>query len=250
MTKISAVIITFNEEENIERCLSSLQGIVDEIVVMDSFSTDATEKICNQLHAKFYQQPWKGYGPQKNDAIQKTSHDFILSIDADEELSKELQTSILKLKETEMKGVYEMRRLSMFCGRLIKYGSWNPEKKIRIFRKDEATWNNREVHEGLEISPDIQKSLLKGPLLHYTSNSIQHRVETINKYSSLGAHVYLKAGKKSNLLKIVAKPWLNFLTGFFVKRGFMDGSYGLILAVLLAYETFLKYAKLYELQKK
>jgi glycosyltransferase involved in cell wall biosynthesis len=249
MTKLSAVIITANEAKNMHRCLQSLLGVVDEIVVMDSFSTDATKEICAQYPVLFFQQEWKGYGPQKNDAHAKTSHDYILSIDADEELSEELRNSILKQKEIGLDGVYELKRLSSFCGRFIRYGAWNPELKIRIFNKMEVSWNNREVHETLEIPAPTKITRLAGPLIHYTSNTIEERVATGNKYSTLGAKVYWESGKKSSLLKIILKPWAHFLNGFFIRRGFMDGYHGFILALLLAYEVFLKYAKLYELQK-
>lgn len=136
MTKLSAVIITANEAKNMHRCLRSLVGVVDEIVVMDSFSTDATREICSQYPVLFFQQEWKGYGQQKNDAHAKTSHDYILSIDADEELSEELRLSVLKQKEIGLDGVYEIKRLSSFCGHFIRYGAWNPELKIRIFNKN------------------------------------------------------------------------------------------------------------------
>ncbi len=246
---ISAVIITFNEEKNIERCISSLKHVVDEIVVMDSFSTDSTEAICQRLGVQFYQQTFKGYGQQKNDAHAKASYDYILSVDADEVLDEELQKSIVNLKQGEMNGVYEIKRWSLFCNRLIQHGSWTPEYKIRLFNKNDAHWNLREVHEELEITQGTAKHRINGKLLHYTSDTIHHRIETINKYSTLGAKVYFENGKRSNMLKMLVKPCFSFYSGFIFKGGFMDGYDGLLLATLHSYEVFLKYSKLYQLQR-
>lgn len=250
MTKLSAIIITLNEERNMHKCLTSLVGVADEIVVMDSFSSDATEEICKLYNVQFFQQEWKGYGQQKNDAASKVSHDFILSIDADEVLSEDLRASILKEKEVGLKDVYQMRRLSSFCGKVIKFGAWNPELKIRIFNKKEVSWNTQAVHESLQISEKAKITRLNGPLIHETSKSIEERVKTGNHYSTLGSEVYFSQGKRSSVFKMLLKPWASFMHGYFIKGGFRDGYKGFILAILLAFEVFLKYSKLFHLQRE
>lgn len=250
MEKISAVIITFNEEKKIATCLASLQGVVDEIVVMDNFSTDNTPSICKQFGVNFYQQNWAGYGQQKNDAIAKSKYNYILSIDADEYLSPTLQQSIIQLKKHALQGHFTVNRLNIFYGYALKYGLSQPDKIVRLFNKQTTTWSLKEVHETLEYSDKEGKQFIAGDLMHLSKDSMHDYITTLNKYTTLGAIEYQKKGKKSSLFKILFSPAFTFIKGYFFRAGFLDGMPGLIMAFTLSFDTFMKYAKLYFLQQK
>jgi len=250
MTKISATIITFNEEKKILACLSSLQGVVDEIVVLDSYSTDNTAAICRQFGVKFFQQEFTGYGSQKNDAAQKATHDWILNIDADEVLSPELQKSIPAAKSGSLASLYSFNRRNIFFGCTPRYGLTNPDRILRLYNRRELKWHARQVHETLEVPKGLKPVHLAGDLIHYSKDSLEQYLSAMNKYSSLGAQQYAAAGKKSNWLKVMFSPAFTFFKGYVVKLGFLDGLPGFILAFTHSIETFLKYSKLYFLQKK
>ncbi|MCW3093300.1 MAG: glycosyltransferase family 2 protein [Ferruginibacter sp.] len=249
MQKISAVIITFNEEKKIATCLASLQGVVDEVVVMDSFSTDKTPGICKQYGAKLYQQNWKGYGSQKNDAAERASHDYILSLDADESLSPALQRSILQAKKAVLSGVYQMNRLNNFYGSDLHHGNSYPDATVRLYNRRETRWSLRSVHETLEISEAITIHKLKGDLLHKSKDTLEEHTAGISKYSTMGAKEYFEAGKKGAGFKVVVSPLFTFIKGYIFKLGFLDGFAGFMMAKMNSHEVFLKYSKLLLLQK-
>ena len=183
--KISATIITFNEEKNIKRCLESLEGVVKEIVVIDSFSTDKTIEICKQYTTKIYQNSFEGYGSQKNFATNKTENDWILSIDADEVLSEELKNSISMLKQNAITNPYTFSRITNFCGKWIKYGGWYPDTQLRLWNKNHGLWNDSKVHERIELNKHTTIGKLKGDLLHYSYYTFEEYLHRINKYSDL-----------------------------------------------------------------
>lgn len=249
MQKISAVIITLNEEKKIATCLASLQGIVDEIVVMDAFSTDKTIEMCREHGATIFQQPWKGYGPQKNDAAAKASHDYILSIDADESLSPALRTSILEAKNAGLSGVYQVNRLNNFYGYDLHHGNAYPDRMKRLYNRREVQWSSRPVHETLDIPAGMRIRQLKGDLLHKSKDTLEDHINWINKYSTMSAKVYLEQGKRGAGFKLVVSPLFTFLKGYIIKLGFLDGYAGFMMAKINAHEAFLKYSKLLLLQK-
>jgi len=250
MLKISAVIITFNEERNIERCILSLQSIVDEIIVVDSFSTDATKKICEANNVRFYSLQWEGFGRQKNAGISKAFNDVILSIDADEALSETLQASILQIKQNFTEDVAcEMNRLTNYCGQWIKHCGWYPDRKLRIWNRKYGLWDDADVHEKIDFKTPVQKIFLKGDLLHYSYYTFNEHFERIAKYSNLSAEKAFKSGKHSNVLKIIFSPVLRFVRNYFFKLGILDGFYGYTISRIEAYGVFLKYLTLYKLNK-
>lgn len=249
MQNISAVIITFNEEKKIAACLASLQGVADEIVVMDSFSTDKTPDICKQYGVKLYQQSWRGYGFQKNDAAEKANNDYILSLDADESLSPDLQRSIIDAKKAGLSGVYQMNRLNNFYGYDLHYGNAYPDTMKRLYNRREVKWSLRPVHEVLDIGQNILIHKLKGNLLHRSKDTLQDHVAGIDKYSTIGAKVYFESGKRSAGFKLVISPLFTFLKGYVFRLGFLDGYAGFMMAKMNAHEVFLKYSKLLLLQK-
>jgi len=250
MQSISAVIITFNEEKRIGSCLASLQGVADEIIVMDSFSTDQTETICRQYGVKFLRQSWQGYGYQKNTAAEQATNDYILSLDADECLSGILKQSILEEKKSGLSGVYMFSRLNNFYGKDLHHGNSYPDYARRLYNRARVKWSERPVHETLEIPAGTAIKKLKGDLLHKTKESIEEHVSFINKYSTLSARAYLENGEKASFFKLLANPVFSFLRGYLFRLGFLDGYAGLLFAVISSHEVFLKYSKLMLLQKE
>jgi glycosyltransferase involved in cell wall biosynthesis len=244
MSPITAVIITHNEARNIQRCLASLKTVADEIIVIDSFSTDDTVAICRQEGAIVKQQAWLGFGPQKNVGIKQASHEYILSLDADEALDEELMASILAAKNQGLQGMYEFTRLNFYYGKFLYHGFEYPDYKIRLFPKGKVRWNDELVHETLQLSPDVTQKRLKGHLLHYTYFTIQEHVAKANKYTDLGAELNYKKGKVASWFKILFGPLATFVQAYIFKRGFLDGGHGFIVAAFHAYGAFMKYTKL------
>ena len=248
--KISAAIITKNEERNIERCLKSLQGVADEIVVVDSFSTDKTKEICEQYHVKFFQKEWLGYAEQKNQANSLSANDIIFSIDADEALSSELQQSLLQFKLTDKQNfVCQANRLTNYCGKWIRHCGWYPDKKIRIFNRNTAKWTGN-IHETLSFPSDTAVIKLKGDLLHYSYYSIEEHILQANKYTTLSAAEAFEKGKNIAFFYIVFKSCWKFFRNYFLKGGFLDGYYGYVICKISAFVTFLEYAKLKQLHNQ
>lgn len=249
MTKISAVIIAANEEKKIAKCLSSLQGVADEIIVLDSYSTDRTPAICKEFDVRFYQQTWKGYGAQKNDAIALAKYDYILSLDADEYLSEELQHSINRTKQQGLSGAYRMNRLNIYYGYALKHGMTYPDFKVRLFHRNEASWSLRAVHETPELIAGVKVQTIPGYLMHPSKDSMHDYITTINHYTTLGAKVYYESGKRTTILRVFFGPAFTFIQGYFFKLGFLDGGPGFIMALTQSVDNFLKYSKLYLLQR-
>ena len=229
MNQLTAVIITQNEERNIGRCLESLEDVADEIIVVDSGSTDRTELLCRGCkEVRFVHHDWSGYSEQKNFAESLASHDWILSIDADEAPSHTLRTS---LKELKRKGfvtgnVYSMHRLTNYCGHWIWHCGWYPDEKVRLWQKGRAHWEGV-VHEELILQGNPKQVLLTGNLLHYSYYSIEEHQRRLEKYAQLSAEKSLQQGRKATWFSIHTKPLWRFLRGYIIKRGFMDGKAGL-----------------------
>jgi glycosyltransferase involved in cell wall biosynthesis len=247
---ISAVIITFNEERNIERCIRSLDGVVEEVIVLDSFSKDRTVELIEVLGAKVIQREWKGYSNAKNFANDQCTGEYILSIDADEALSEELKMSILDIKSQDKKGVWSFNRLTNYCGKWIYHGGWYPDIKIRLFPKAIAKWAGEFVHEELTFSDNVEVELLNGHLDHYSYYSHEDHRERADKYSSLTAQKHFAAGKKANLVKPYLSGIMRFISMFIVKKGFMDGLMGFKIAWISAQSNVFKYQEVRRLQRE
>jgi glycosyltransferase involved in cell wall biosynthesis len=246
--KLSAVIITFNEEHNIKRCLESLQKVADEIVVVDSFSTDATKEICLAFNCKFIDNAFKGHIQQKNFALDQASYDYVLSLDADEELSPQLIKSILETKHTWKYHAYYFNRLSSYCGKFFPHGSWYPDKKIRLFDRRIAKWGGVNPHDKVILTED-HKHHLQGDLYHYTYHTISEHINQINYFSGIAAKEAYASGKRFTWFKLITKPFWRFFRDYFLKHGFMGGYRGLTICLLTSVETYLKIIKLWELEK-
>ena len=246
--KLSVIIITYNEEKNIARCLNSLKAIADEIIVLDSFSSDCTVDIARESGAKVWQEPFRGYIEQKNRAIKLATYNYVMSIDADEEIDVELQKSILAAKQTFIYSAYKMKRCTNHCGRFIRHGAWYPDRKIRLFDKRVACWGGLNPHDKVVFSKPIAVKQLPGEILHYSFPTIEEHTAKNERFSSIVAKSYFKAGKKTNLFRVIINPSWAFINGFIFRKGFLDGGQGLIIAWKQARYTFLKHKKLFQLQ--
>lgn len=247
--KLSAVIITLNESKNIERCILSLVDVVDEIVVIDSFSTDNTVALAKSLGAVVFQEKWQGYSATKNFGHQKANSDYVLSIDADEALSDKLKSSILNWKSKGLSGVYRMNRINNYCGKWIKHCGWYPDSKIRVFPRKTCFWEGM-VHEKLVCNPEQKETFLKGDLLHYSHfSSLEHRQKS-DKYALLKAEEMHQNGKKSSIIKPFASAVFRFFSMYILKLGFLDGAAGFEICYISATSNYLKYAKLNQLNSE
>ncbi len=245
--KISVAIITFNETLNIKRCIDSVD-FADEIIVVDSLSSDNTCDIARELGATVIDQKFLGHIAQKQLAVDNCSNNWVLSLDADEEVSAELKESILELLKNDLKeDAYSMNRVSFHLGRWIRHGGWYPDKKIRLFNKNKACWGGYNPHDKVIVDGSIGH--LSGDLQHYVFDDLRHNIDTNNSYSSIMASDLDKDGKQFSYLKLFLKPLGKFLETYIYKRGFLDGMAGFIIAVGAAYSMFLKFAKLWEIQK-
>jgi glycosyltransferase involved in cell wall biosynthesis len=249
--KISVVIITFNEEKNIGRCLNSVKDIADEIVVVDSFSTDQTEMICREFGVKFIQKEFLGYVEQKHFANSQAQNEWILSLDADEALSEKLKNEILQIKRTQTTAdAYQMPRLTNYIGKWIRHTDWYPDKKIRFYNRNKARWQGTNPHDYIATDANAKVASLKGDLLHYSYYSIHQHIAQLNKFTEIGAEEAFKKGKKAPLYKIFINPIWKFVYSYFLRLGFLDGYKGFLVCAISAFATFAKYVKLRELHKK
>ncbi len=248
MVKISVTIITFNEAKNIARCIASVEGLADEILVVDSFSTDETKSICMDLGVKFIENTFQGHIEQKNFALEQAEHDYVLSLDADECLDEVLKQNILKAKENWSGEGYYFNRLTNYCGQWIRHCGWYPDKKLRLLDKRVGKWGGSNPHDIIQMNEGTKQTYLEGNILHYSYDSISSHIDQTNKFTTIAAKEAFNRGKRSSLLKPTSRGVLKFLRDYFFKRGFLDGRYGLIICSINALSAFLKYAKIKELQ--
>jgi (heptosyl)LPS beta-1,4-glucosyltransferase len=242
--KISATIITLNEARNIERCIRSLKPVADEIIVLDAFSTDQTPTICAELHVRFEQREWEGYSASKNYLNGLAQHDYILSLDADEALDKELTAHILELKRDGAGGkAYSVNRLTNYCGKWIRHSGWYPDVKTRLFPKG-SYWDGAFVHEELVLPPDTTVEELPGHLQHFSYYSFEDHRARADKYSALTAQKLHHQGKRASWLKPYLSALGRFFSMFIVKRGFLDGKMGFKIAWISAASNVFKYKEL------
>lgn len=248
--RISATIITLNEERNIDRCIQSLKGIADEIIVLDSFSTDSTEKICLEHDVVFEKREWEGYAASKNYLNSLANCDYILSIDADEALDAELKQAILNLKKLNDPDIYSMNRLTNYCGKWIKHSGWYPDVKLRLFPKNVCSWEGEFVHEELVYPFNLNVEELPGHLEHFSYYSFKGHRERADKYSTLTALKMHKAGKKASILKPYLSGGTRFISMYFINGGIRDGKMGFKIAQISAQSNVFKYKELRRLNQQ
>ncbi|MBT3586035.1 MAG: glycosyltransferase family 2 protein [Halobacteriovoraceae bacterium] len=248
MIKLSVAIIAFNEENNIERCINSVKDIADEILVVDSYSTDKTEAICLRMGAKVIKNPFKGHIEQKNFALKETSSEYVLSLDADEALDELLQKNIKAAKEDWQADGYQFNRLTNYGGHWVKHCGWYPDRKLRLFHKNKGCWGGTNPHDIVEMEKDSNIKKLGGNLLHYSYKSVTDHISQTNYFTTIAATALFKNGKRSSIFKIATRPFLQFVRDYFLFLGFLDGRNGFYICYINALSAFLKYVKIKELQ--
>jgi len=244
MIKLSGVIITYNEEEHLRKCLSSMVDIVDEIIVVDSYSTDKTEEICKEFNVTFVQQKFLGYFEQKNFAVTQANHDYILSLDGDEALSDILKTSILELKKEWKHPGYYCNRRNNYCGKWIRFSDWYPDKKLRLFKKDSGEWKGINPHDTYKLKPKLKSGKLKGDILHWIYRDYNEHKEKVEHFSTIGAQSYFELNISASLFKVYFRPSWAFFKAYFLRLGILDGVYGWRICKQTFITTYLKYSKL------
>ena len=250
MIKLSAVIITYNEESNIKRCIESIIDIVDEIVIVDSFSRDRTKEICMEFDLNFIEKEFLGYIQQKNYALKRAKYDYILSLDGDEVLSSQLQNSIKALKNNWVYDGYYCNRLNNFCGQWIKYSDWYPNKKLRVFDKRKAKWCGINPHDKIKLNnPRKKTGQLKGDILHWTYKTYNEMDKKTDYFSSIAAKSYKEKKISAPKWKIFLNPAWAFFKAYFIRLGILDGKNGFLICYQTWKITYLKYTKLRALWK-
>ncbi len=245
MVKLSVVIITFNEEKNIERCLLSVKKIADEVVVLDSFSTDNTAAICKKQSVNFFQHAFDGHIQQKNRAISYASNPHILSLDADEALDEILIQSILHIKNNFAKEGYYMNRLTNYCGHWVKHCGWYPDTKLRLWDSRKGHWTGINPHDKYELfKGDNNTGFLKGDILHYSYYTLQDHYKQVEYFTNIASKAYFENGKKAPAYKLVVNPIAKFIDHYLLRLGFLDGKAGFLISKISAYATYLKYKKI------
>jgi glycosyltransferase involved in cell wall biosynthesis len=247
--KITATVITFNEEHNIAKALESLSW-ADEIIVVDSQSTDRTVEIARQFTDRVFVRPWPGYSAQKNFAAEHARNDWIFSLDADERISPELAEEIKKLKLSDLLelAAFEMPRLTLYLDRWIKHSGWHPDYKLRLYDRKRARWRGDFVHESLDVNGHVKR--IDGEILHYTvRNASEHHLR-MDRYTTLAAEQLFSQGKHVSLGSLLLSPAAVFLRSYIFKLGFLDGIPGLAIARFAAHYEFLKNLKLWEMRMK
>ena len=249
--RISATIIALNEEKKIEPCLQSLNGVADEIIVVDSGSTDRTEEICRMYNATFISHAFEGYVGQKNFAARQASHDIVLAVDADERLSTELRKSILKIKQNwgDVNG-YSFNRRNNYCGKWIRFCGWYPDRKIRLWDRRKGHWGGEDPHDKVAL-PANGVARLKGDLLHMTFYTMDEHLRQMHKFSEVAAKAKYRRGKKPVfLIHVLLSPVFKFFRKYILQLGFLDGYYGFVVCTTASALTFYKYLRVYEYYRR
>jgi len=244
MPSISALIIARDEARNIAEAIRSV-GFCDEVLVVDSGSTDDTVRIAEQAGARVLFNAWPGHVKQKNFAVQQARHDWVLSIDADERISPELAASIkAALADEPRVAGFETARRAFYLGRWIRHCGWYPDWRVRLFRRDCGQWEGIDPHDIVKVNGPVQR--LSGDILHYTYRDLSHHLQVIDRYTSIGAEQRAQRGRRAGLLDLLIRPPWTFIKKYVLKAGFLDGTAGLLICALSSYYVFLKYAKLWE----
>jgi len=249
MSKLSVIIITYNEQENIRGCLESVKWS-DEIVVVDSFSSDKTAEIAKEYIAKVFQNRWTNFSKQKNFALGKASNEWVLNIDADERTTPELKEEILTVLNSQFPSFdgYYIARRNHYLGKWIRYCGWYPDYKLRLFRRGKGRFNERTVHESVVV--EGRKGYLKSYLNHYSYKNLSDHLSRIDKFSSLSAEEMFTDWKRARLFDLLFRPLARFIKMYLINRGYLDGSYGLIVSIMGSFYVFMKYLKLWELSRR
>ena len=251
--KITATIITLNEESNVKAACESVAW-ADEVVIVDSESTDATASIARSCGARVITNRWPGFAAQKQFAVEQSQNDWIFSLDADERVSDELKRTIEDLRkqtDSTLADGYQIARRTNYQGRWIRGGGWYPDWQLRLFKKSAGQWKKRHIHESVQMKPGARVEKLRGDILHYTVRDAAHHHQMIGeRYAPLAALQMYEEGKRTSAMKIATAAPLAFIRSFFLKTGFRDGLAGISIASFAAHHAFLKHLMLWEMQNK
>jgi len=248
--KLSLIIITKNEAKNIKNCIQSADGLVDEVVVFDSGSTDGTQQICREMGALVFETDWPGFGAQKNRALEKATGQWILSLDADEQLSQELKVEIERIlsNDSEAADSYSIPRKSSYCGQFMKHGGWWPDRVVRLFKKSSGRFSDDIVHE--KFIPAGKIGNLNSPIIHHAITSAEQSIQKMNAYSTAGAEKIFARDERTSVTKAVLKGLWSFFRTYVLRLGVLDGRMGLILAIANAEGTYYRHIKLWLKQRE
>lgn len=241
--KLSVVIITYNEERNIERCINSVKEVADDLLVLDSFSKDKTVEMAEHLGARVVQHAFDGHIQQKNRALDMAQYDHVLSLDADEALDDSLKAAILKVKENGTADAYRFNRLTNYCGHWMRHAGWYPDTKTRLLDRRKGHWGGENPHDKIMMDKGTSLEKLPGDLFHYSFYTRTQHLDQIEKFSTIKANNVLRKGKNSNVLQLYVGPVIKFVKMFFFKLGFLDGGAGWYVSKNSAYSTYLKHKK-------
>jgi len=245
MISISAVIITFNEERNIARCIESIKEVVDDIVVVDSYSKDRTKEICLSYGVRFVEHIFEGHIEQKNWAITQAKYPHILSLDADEALDSTLKNAILEVKNNWQADGYEMNRLTNYCGHWIRHCGWYPDTKLRLWDARKGSWGGTNPHDKYELHDKKSRIIhLKGDILHYSYYSLSDHYKQVEYFTTILAKAQYEKGKKAPIFTLLLSPIVKFMKDYILKKGFLDGKVGFRICRISAFATYTKYKKL------
>ncbi len=248
--KLSVAVITYNEENNLGRCLDSVFDLADEIVVVDSGSEDQTRAIANSFNAKVLERAFDGHIQQKNFALQQCQNDMVLSLDADEALSNKLKGSIREIKNQGKSGIYEMSRLTNYRGHWIRHCGWYPDRKVRLFDRKLASWGGENPHDRIIPGEGQEISRLKGDILHYSYPDLASHLKQIEFFTGIMAKGLVEKGKKPSMIKELFAPAFKFFQSYFLQLGFLDGYAGFQVCRISAFATYMKYARVREYYQK
>jgi len=241
--KLSVTIITLNEAAHIEACLASVAW-ADDVVVVDSGSTDGTPDLARAAGARVVERGWPGYAEQKNFAASQAAHDWILSVDADERVSADLRSEIQAMLAQDPGGAgFRMPRVTWHLGRWIRTTDWYPDYQLRLYHRGRATWTPRRVHESVTASGEVAD--LRADLQHFAYRDLSHHYATMDRYTTLAADAMREGGRRATLFDLTMHPWAAFMRNYFLRGGFRDGTAGFVISVMNAYYVFLKFAKLW-----
>ena len=246
--QLSVVIIAYNEEKNIARCLSSVKPVADDVVVVDSFSTDKTKLICVENNARFVEHKFDGHIEQKNWAITQAKHQFVLSLDADEALTPELQQAILAIKNNWQHESYSFNRLTNFCGTWIKHCGWYPDKKLRLWDVSKGKWGGMNPHDKVIMDKGTTTNHINHDILHYSFYTVEQHLKQIDYFTDISSKAAFEKGKTSNRVIIFYKSTFKFFRDYILKLGFLDGYHGYVVCKNSAHAKRLKYSKLRDLE--
>jgi glycosyltransferase involved in cell wall biosynthesis len=249
LVEISIVIITFNEEKNIGRCLDSIEGLSKDVVVVDSYSTDKTKQICIEKGVRFVEHKFDGHIEQKNYAVSQAKNQYVLSLDADESLTEELKETILSIRYNWEHDGYIFNRLTNYCGTWIKHSGWYPDKKLRLWDSTKGHWGGDNPHDKVIMDKDAKLKSINLDILHYSYYTIDDHLKQVEYFTNINSKAAFDKGNKSSEFKIVYKSSFKFFRDYIIKRGFLDGHAGFLIAKISAKATAMKYRKLLVLNK-